>query len=93
MPELLERCVALYNAGVGVRTRDFSGLLALLTDDASLEREGVPARGALAGKQAIAAHFTDDAPEDPIEIRRWRLEHGRSSPSSAGAIFPKAAAA
>lgn len=75
MPELLERLVALYNSGV--RTRDFSGLLALLADDASLEFEGVPERGAFGGKQAIAAHFADDPPEDAIEIRRWRLEHGQ----------------
>lgn len=75
MPELLERLVALYNDGV--RTRDFTGLLALLDEDASLEFEGIPERGALRGKHAIAARFFDDPPEDAIDVRRWRTEHGQ----------------
>lgn len=68
--DLLEQCVALYNAGV--RTKDFSGLLALLTDDATLEFEGTPERGPLDGKAPIAAHFRDDPPDDPIRVKRWK---------------------
>lgn len=68
--ELLENLVSLYNAGV--RTRDFSGFLALLNDDAVLDFEGVPERGAFAGKPQIAQHFRDDPPDDRICIKRWK---------------------
>jgi hypothetical protein len=69
--DLLEACVALYNSGV--RTRDFSGLLALLTDDATMEFEGSE-RGPLIGKRAIAAHFEDEPPDDPICVKRWKRD-------------------
>lgn len=69
--ELLANCVALYNRGV--RTRDFDALLDLLTDDAVLEFEGTSERGPLTGKGAIAQHFDDDPPDDPIKIKRWKV--------------------
>ncbi len=68
---LLEQLVSLYNAGI--RAREFSGFLALLTDDAVLDFEGVPERGALDGKAAIAQRLHDDPPDDEIRIRRWKL--------------------
>lgn len=68
--ELLERCIVAYNTGV--RTHDFSGFLALLTEDAVLDFEGVPDRGPLSGKVAIAQHFEDDPPEDQLRIVRWK---------------------
>lgn len=68
--ELLIKCVALYNSGV--RTRDFSAFLALLTDDAVLEFEGLPERGPLTGKDDIARHLDDDPPDDGITIKRWK---------------------
>lgn len=69
---MLERCVAAYN--VGVRTGDFTAFLALLTDDAQFDFEGVPERGPLVGKAAIAQHFADDPPDDPVRTVRWRSE-------------------
>jgi hypothetical protein len=68
--EFLERFVALYNAGV--RTRDFSGLLAMIADDAVLDFEGVSERAPLSGKLAIAQHFEDDPPDNCIRIKRWK---------------------
>ena len=68
--ELLDKLVSLYNAGV--RTRDFSAFLALLSEDAVLDFEGVPERGALTGKAQIAQHFHDDPPDDRIRIKRWK---------------------
>lgn len=67
---LLERCISLYNTGV--RTRDFTGFLALLAEDAVLEFEGVPARGPLSGKAAIAQHLHDDPPDDQLRVARWK---------------------
>lgn len=72
--ELLERSISAYNAGV--RTSDFRSFLALLTDDAQFDFEGVPDRGALAGKDAIAQHFADDPPDDQIRIVRWKRRAG-----------------
>ncbi|HKU67908.1 MAG TPA: hypothetical protein VJP85_09030 [Candidatus Baltobacteraceae bacterium] len=72
--ELLERIISLYNAGV--QTRDFSGLLALLTDDAVLDFEGVSERAPLRGKQAIAQHLEDDPPDDAIRVKRWKRRDG-----------------
>lgn len=72
IPQLLERCVSAYNAGV--RTRDFSSFLALLTDDAQLDFEGVPDRGPLVGKDAIRQHFADDPPDDQLRIGRWKID-------------------
>lgn len=68
--EFLERIVSLYNTGV--RTRDFGGFLALLGEDSVFDFEGVPERGALTGKAAIAQHFADDPPDDEIRIARWK---------------------
>lgn len=68
--EFLERIVSLYNAGV--RTRNFDGFLALLGENSVLDFEGVPERGELTGKAAIAQHFIDDPPDDPITVTRWK---------------------
>jgi hypothetical protein len=68
----LDRCVAAYNNGI--RTRDFSGLLALLTENATFELEGTSERGPVVGKRAIAAYLQDEPPDDPIRVKRWRRE-------------------
>jgi|SRR6185437_7844946 len=68
--EFIERIASLYNAGV--RTRDFSGLLAMLTDDAILDFEGVAERAPLSGLDEIAQHFEDDPPDNCIRIKRWK---------------------
>jgi len=67
----LERIVSLYNTGV--RTRDFRGLLSILTDDAVLDFEGVSERAPLSGKAAIAQHFEDDPPDNCIRVKRWKM--------------------
>ncbi len=72
--EFLERCVALYNAGV--LSRDFSGFLALLNDDAVFDFEGTTERGPLGGKVVIAQHFADDPPDDGIRVKRWKCREG-----------------
>src|SRR5579884_156134 len=69
----LEHFVAAYNAGI--RTRDFTGFLAVLADDAVLDFEGTPERGPLEGKHAIERRLNDDPPDDEISIRRSKA-HG-----------------
>lgn len=68
--EFLEQVVSLYNAGV--RTRHFSGFIAMLAEDAVLDFEGVPERGAIDGKAAIAQHLADDPPDDELRVKRWK---------------------
>lgn len=70
--QLLERCIAAYN--VGVRTHDFRSFLALLTDDAQLDFEGVPDRGPITGKDAITQHFADDPPDAQVRVTRWKRD-------------------
>jgi hypothetical protein len=67
---LLDRCVAAYNAGI--RTRNFSNFLALLTEHARFELEGTAERGPVAGKNAIANYLQEEPPDDPIRITRWK---------------------
>lgn len=89
----LAKIVSLYNTGV--RTRDFSSFLDLLTDDAILDFEGTSDRGPLEGKAAIAQHFADDPPDDPIRVKRWKqrendivAEFGWSDiPEGGGCLF------
>ncbi len=72
--EFLKHIVSLYNAGV--RTRDFSGFFALLTDDAIFDFEGTSERGPLEGKPAIVRQFADDPPDDGIRVKRWKYRGG-----------------
>jgi hypothetical protein len=63
--ELLGEHVDRFN--VGVRSGDFSQMLELFTDDAVLEFEGVPV-GPFHGREAIAAAYRDQPPDDEIEV-------------------------
>ena len=54
-----------FNAGV--RTGDWSGLLALLHDDAELAFTGIPV-GPFRGKEAIAAAYAAQPPDDEIVL-------------------------
>lgn len=85
--EILTQIVSAYNAGV--RTRDFSGFLALLADDAVFDFEGVSERGPLEGKATIARHFGDDPPDDPIRVKRWRSGAGQIVAEFAWADIPE----
>jgi hypothetical protein len=60
---LLEREVAAFNEGV--RTGDWSELVALLAEDAVLEFEGIPV-GPFRGREAIADAYRTMPPDDEI---------------------------
>jgi steroid Delta-isomerase len=62
---LLDDHVERFNAGV--RTGDWAPLLELFTDDAELVFEGAPA-GPFAGREAIAAAYRDQPPDDTIRV-------------------------
>jgi steroid Delta-isomerase len=51
----------------GVRTGDWEPMLAHFADDAELVVEGVPA-GPFRGKQAIAAAYAEQPPDDEVEL-------------------------
>ena len=70
--ELLAGHVARFNEGV--RSGDFGPMLKLFTDDASLEFVGVPA-GPFHGRDAIAAAYREQPPDDEIEVLdAWERE-------------------
>ena len=70
----LGRLVRAYNSAV--RAGDFTTFVALFTDDATLEIEGVP-EGPIAGRAAIAAHYRETQPDDEIRVMRWKAEPQR----------------
>jgi hypothetical protein len=63
--EPLRRHVELFNAGV--RSGDFSSMLAQFADDAELVFEGVPV-GPFRSREAIATAYRDRPPDDEIEV-------------------------
>ena len=86
---LLERHVARFNDAV--RTGDFAPMLEQFTDDAELVFEGVPV-GPFVGRQAIAAAYAANPPDDAVEILSvedseepivahyaWRADEGREA--------------
>jgi hypothetical protein len=90
---LLMRYAAEHNRGV--RTGDFSGLVALLAPDAALRFFGVPV-GPFVGTAAIAAAFAATPPTDELVLLGPPRDHGatavapyawaRTSSHAAGAI-------
>ena len=68
---LLDDHVASFNHGI--RSSDWGPMLARFTPDATLEFRGVPV-GPFKGREAIAAAYADNPPDDEIEI----LEASRS---------------
>ena len=62
---LLEREVAAFNEGV--RTGDWSSLVALFAEDADLEFEGVPV-GPFHSREAIAEAYRTMPPDDEIVL-------------------------
>ena len=65
MPSLLESEVAAFNEGV--RTGDWSSLVALFAEDAELEFEGIPV-GPFRGRDAIAEAYRAMPPDDEIVL-------------------------
>jgi hypothetical protein len=70
--QLLERQVTAFNAGV--RTGDFTAFVNTFTDDAVIDFEGIPERGPIEGRDAIAARYREDAPDDEIRVNRWKVQ-------------------
>ena len=62
---LLEQHVERFNGGV--RSGDFTAMVAAFTEDAELHFEGVPA-GPFVGRDAIDAAYREQPPDDEIEI-------------------------
>jgi steroid Delta-isomerase len=62
---LLEQHVERFNQGV--RSGDFTPMVAAFTEDAELHFEGVPA-GPFVGREAIDAAYREQPPDDEIEI-------------------------
>jgi steroid Delta-isomerase len=62
---LLDEHVARFNEGV--RTGDWSRMLELLADDATLEFEGIPV-GPVHGRDAIGAAYAAQPPDDEIVL-------------------------
>lgn len=62
---MLEEHVVLFNAGV--TSGDFAPMLERFTEEAELVFEGVPV-GPFTGRDAIAAAYRDQPPEDEIDV-------------------------
>jgi steroid delta-isomerase len=72
LSEVLDRHVAGFNEGV--RTGDWSAMLAQLDDDAELEFAGIPV-GPFAGKAAIAEAYRAQPPDDELVALESLGEH------------------
>lgn len=64
-PELLDDHVRRFNGGV--RSGDYGPMLELFDDEAVLEFRGVPV-GPFHGREAIAAAYREQPPDDEIEV-------------------------
>ena len=62
---LLDEHVRRFNDGI--RSGDFGPMVAGFTEDAELRFEGVPA-GPFEGREAIAAAYREQPPDDEVEI-------------------------
>ena len=65
MSDLLERYVTFNNEGV--RTRDFSSLLALFAPEAVMRLDGIAA-GPFSAASAVAEAFREHPPDDELEL-------------------------
>jgi hypothetical protein len=70
--QILRRTMSAFNAGV--RTGDFTPFVDLFSADAAIDFEGIPERGPIEGRDAIAARYRDEPPDDEIRIKRWTLK-------------------
>ncbi|MGH2556653.1 MAG: nuclear transport factor 2 family protein [Actinomycetota bacterium] len=60
----------------GVRSLDFGPMMEQFTDDAELAFDGVPA-GPFQGKEAIAAAYRTQPPDDEIDVSRLEAAEGQ----------------
>jgi RimJ/RimL family protein N-acetyltransferase len=72
--ELLGQHVESFNAGV--RSGDWSAMLARFDDKAEMEFRGVPV-GPFVGKDAIAAAYREQPPDDELRVLEEREREGR----------------
>jgi hypothetical protein len=83
---LLRRYIARLNHGV--RSGDFSSMLAELTDDAELVFQGIPV-GPFRGREAIGAAYRSQPPDDELELLGVEDDgHGGASGSYAWSERP-----
>jgi steroid Delta-isomerase len=83
---LLRRYIARLNQGV--RSGDFTAMLAELTDDAEMVFEGIPV-GPFRGKVAIGEAYRLQPPDDELELLRVDEDgHGGASGSYAWSERP-----
>ena len=73
MTNLLTRHISLFNEGI--RTGDFGPMIAWFTDDAELVFENIPV-GPFTGRDAIAAAYASQTPDDEIVLLESREEDG-----------------
>ena len=85
MTDLLTRHVALFNDGV--RTGDFGPMVAGFTEDAELIFENIPV-GPFRGRDAIAAAYASQPPDDEIVLLNARTDDGQLIASYAWASAP-----
>jgi steroid Delta-isomerase len=69
----LTRYIALFNEGV--RTGNFGPMVARFTDDAELVFENIPV-GPFHGRDAIAAAYASQPPDDEIVLLEWHTVDG-----------------
>ena len=89
MSELLDEHVERFNAGV--RAGEWSRMLESFGDDAEMEFRGIPV-GPFVGKDAIAAAYRDQPPDDELRVLERRESPGRVEARYAWLAEPDVAA-
>jgi SnoaL-like domain len=87
--DLLHDHVDRFNAGV--RTGDWEPMVAGLTEDGEMEFRGVPV-GPFVGRDAIAAAYREQPPDDELAILEERVANGRIEARYAWSAEPAVAA-
>jgi hypothetical protein len=89
MNELLAEHVQSFNDGV--RTGDWGPMLGRFADDAEMEFHGVPV-GPFVGRDAIAAAYREQPPDDELRVLEERERDGRIEARYAWLAEPDVAA-
>jgi hypothetical protein len=83
---LLDRHVERFNEGV--RTGDFSAMVATLAQDAEMRFEGIPV-GPFQGRDAIGAAYRAQPPDDELVVLDQREDDGELVATYAWAADPE----
>jgi ketosteroid isomerase-like protein len=89
MSELMREHVARFNAAVA--SGDWAPMLEQFADDAELEFRGLPV-GPFSGRDAIAAAYAEQPPDDTVRLLEEREREGRAEARYAWRAEPEAAA-